>query len=358
MMKPVKTPALLALAALALAGCEGPTAEAQIAPAQAQIAQARPLLAAKSQKVLATLDGEPIYANEVQPGLAFQLYRIETDRFALLKGETEELIDKRLLAREAARRAVSVEELLHVEVDQKVPIVGEAEIDAYLREHPEDAHKGRAARARASAHLSQKAALERRLAFLKELRAHADYKLLLETPERPRAEIDIEGAPARGDASAPITLVHFASFTSKDSARSAATLRVLAARHAGKIRWVHRHFVDTDDETGLFAAEVALAAEDAGHFWELHDKLFAAGGALDEDKILTAARELRLRVADAERREQTYLPRLKKHKDAGTKAGVDRPPVVFINGRYFDGGSSYERLEQMIDQELRQTEEP
>lgn len=347
--------ALIALCALA--GCDRAPASAQCSSEPgAAAAPAGPTagMSPAARQPIAMLDGEPIYADEVRGGVGMQLYRLEADIHSLLKGEAEEIVGERLLQREAARRGVSVDDLLRAEVDGKAQPAGDADVDAYLQEHPREAAMGEAARPRIAAYLSERRRIERRLALMDDLRAQARYQLLLAPPEPPRVRVDVEGAPARGEASAQVTLVHFASFTSPASARIAAEIRALSAAHPGRIREVHRHFIDIYDELALEAAEVAVAAQDAGRFWELHDRLRAEPGPLTRDRLAAAARDVGLgpEALQADRREAAYLARVKQHLDAARKAGVERPPAVFVNGRFYSGTFAIDELRKLVDEEL------
>jgi protein-disulfide isomerase len=342
-----------ALALLAaLAACQQPVA----APAPAECAEpaapterAAPAAPAEPREpqILATLDGAPIHADEVRSRIAFRLYQLEADRHSLLQQELGEIIEQRLLEQEARRRGLSVDALLAAEAQGEPAPVTEGDIDAYLAEHPRDAARGPAIRPRIAAFLAERRTIERRLAFVQQLRDRARIDIRLTAPERPRTDIDIAGAPARGPEHAPVTLVHFASFTSAESARSAAEIQAIVAQHPAGIRWVHRHHVDIYDELGLRAAELATVAEDAGRFWEFHDRLLGRDAPLTEAALSEIATSMGLGALPGD-----ALARVKRHIDAGVKAGVERSPVVFVNGRYFSGTFSYDQLRALVAEEL------
>ncbi|MDP3936943.1 MAG: thioredoxin domain-containing protein [Deltaproteobacteria bacterium] len=303
---------------------------------------------------IARLGDQIIYRDEVAPAVAYQVYRREVDIYSLLKGETEALISNRVLAMEAERRKIALEDLLRVEIDEKVEPAGEADVDAYLAGHPQEAGSGKETRARIRYFLSETRREERRLALQEDLRARAGFEFLLEPPLAIRTRLDVADAPVRGPAEAPITLVHFATFSSPLSVRSAGYLRRLVEEFPGKIRWVHRHFLNPHDETGLLAAEFAVAAQDQEVFWEAHDALFDLEGNLDERKMLGVAHKIG--VDDDTMRQvgidEKYLKAVKRDIDAGVKAGVRSEPVVYVNGRYFSSTFPYERLRQMVAEEL------
>ena len=103
---------------------------------------------------------------------------------------------------------LSVDDLLRKEVDDKVPALSEKEVDDYLADHPEDAGKNPQSRNRIRIYLSQKARSQRKLDFMASLREKADFKFLLEPPQRPRTTISIDGEPWRGNPDAPVTLMY------------------------------------------------------------------------------------------------------------------------------------------------------
>lgn len=337
-----------------LVSCRGSvSSDAEAAPG----ALARPA-AAPGNEIIATIDGEPIYQREVESRVAFRLYQLRADMYSLLKSEAEDIIEKRLLQREALRRGVSVDELLRTEVDAQVGPATDADIDEYLATLPESSPGSSVdaarARPRVAHYLREKRLIERRLALFQRLRESAAIELHLDIPDRPRTELDITGAPERGPHDAAVTLVHVASLTASKSAESAAAIQALMAEYPGKIRWVHRHFVDIYDEVGLAAAKLAILAQDQGRFWELHDRVLARRGAPMDQVLVQVAADMNLdmSLATDARRESELLGRVKEHLDAAGKAGVEAAPTIFVNGRYFSTSFPYERLRAMVAEEL------
>jgi hypothetical protein len=131
---------------------------------------------------IARLDEELISLDDIRHTIALQVYRLQIDMYTLLKRETEALVDKRLLAREAARRGISIEDLLQREVDDKLSAVTDGEVERYLAEHPEAAVKGNATRPRIVHYLTETRRIARQLDFLRDLRARAQYEFLLVLP--------------------------------------------------------------------------------------------------------------------------------------------------------------------------------
>lgn len=337
----------LALAAmLAVAACGGQPEE-RSTPSWGSLSGPAPI---------ARLDGETILLDDVGPELGLQVYQHHLDVYALLKRETERLVGERLLAREAGRRKISVDELVQQEVDGHGGAPSDADIDRYLAEHP-DAARWPEARARVASYLSENRRNERRAALVQRLRDQAKLEFLVEPPVEPRVRLDLTDVPIRGPQNARVTLVHFASFASPLSARSAAQLARLAAEFPDRLRVAHRTFLVEPDELALAAAELAAAAQQAGKFWEAHDRLFAEEGELTVEALDDIAADLGLERkavgTDADTR-----ARIRRDADAGTRAGVKQEPALFVNGRYLSGTLSYEDLRRAVAEDLGSDAKP
>lgn len=303
---------------------------------------------------LALVDGEILYVEDVKGAAAFRIYLHEVDIHSLLRQEAERRVEALLLEREARRRGTSVEAML-ADVQGDLPEVSSEEVERYLAEHPAEASAApEEARARVRHYLAETRRLERRIAFLDGLRARAGYRFLLPPPQAPRTDVDVEGAVARGPEDAPLTVVHFASFGSRSSARCAAKLARLLQAFPGQIRWVHRNLLSDRDERGLRAARLGFVAQDAGLFWPLHDAWFARLGKLDGGAIEAIARDAGLSPQQVEsaRTDSTLLRRVKRDLDAANAAGAPREPTLFVNGRYVSGLAEYDELLTVFREEL------
>jgi SurA-like N-terminal domain len=80
-------------------------------------------------ETLAEVDGVAITSEEVEKTLAAQLSKLEEQIYNLKRQRLEALINEKLLAKEAAKRGVSVPALLDAEITSKVGLVTEQEIE-------------------------------------------------------------------------------------------------------------------------------------------------------------------------------------------------------------------------------------
>ena len=292
---------------------------------------------------IARLNGETIVLDDVGPELGLQVYQHHLDVYALLKRETERLVGDRLLTRVAERQKLSVDEL----VQREVGTPSDADIDRYLAEHP-DAARWPESRARVASYLSENRRIETRAALVQRLRDQAKLEFLVE----PHAGLDLTDVPVRGPENARVTLVHFASFGTPLSARSAAQLARLATEFPDRLRFAYRTYLGGEpDDLALAAAELAVAAQQSGKFWEAHDRLFAEQGELSEDALDDIAADLELE-RKAVGTDAATRARIRRDEDAGTRVGVKQEPTIFVNGRLLSGTLPYEDLRRAVTDEL------
>ena len=147
---------------------------------------------------------------------------------------------------------------------------------------------------------------------------------------------------ARGPLDAPVTLVEYADFQCPDCQASHPVLERLLERFAGRLRFVFRHFPVVSRHP--LAQGAALAAEAAGRqgkFWPMHQRLFAAQGALAPQDLHRYAREIGLDLDRFQRDlgDPALVAKIHQGKLLGVRSGVNGTPTVFLNGARYDGPS-------------------
>lgn len=295
--------------------------------------------------IVARIGDEVVRRSDAERRVAMEIFRRRVDIHSLVARETDRIVEQRLLAREAASQGVTVEALLAKEVDTKVAPVTDEEVAAYLAENG----LGEDRSERAAHYLSGRRHIERRLAFLDDLKKAANVTIDLQAPEMPRVDVDIEGAPARGPDDARVTIVHFGSFTDPHSAEIAKVVAEHRAKDPKAIREVFRPALRPRDELGLKAALLARRAAAKDDFWPVHDALFSKANALRQPDLQTIAAEHGL---DADtiggEADTAEIVALREELDIARKSGVTAPPVVFVNGRWFQHSFGVAKLEASI----------
>jgi hypothetical protein len=141
---------------------------------------------------VARVEGEVISRGELERALQVPLAQLEHRRQVLIDQRLEELIDERLLAREARKRGLTVGELLKAEVDAAVPDVTDADVTAlvarYREQFPQENETELSAKVADYLRALQKA--RRRYAYVQALRTQTPVTLYPEPA--PAESLDAE----------------------------------------------------------------------------------------------------------------------------------------------------------------------
>ena len=177
-----------------------------------------------------------------------------------------------------------------------------------------------------------------------------------------RIRVDVAGAPARGPADAPITIVEWSDFQCPFCARVEETLTRLRQEYPDKLRFVWRDMPLPFHEQARPAAMAARAAGAQGKFWAMHDRLYADHVTpLGRERFEKEAAELgldgkRFRAALDAQDAKDGKGAIDADILAGTKAGATGTPTFFINGKVLTGAQPYETFKARIDDELKVTD--
>ena len=314
---------------------------------------------ARASETLAEVNGEAITSAEVERRLGAKLSQLEEQLYTLKRNEIEALVAQRLLAQEAAKRGIPVATLMDEEITSKVALVTEKEIEENYQ-----ANKGRlrgdeaTIRAQLRTQLQQQKLTARQDAFLASLRAKSKIVVRLALPTSARVDVGIAGAPVRGAAGAPVTIVEFSDFECPFCKQASGTVTKLMEKYAGKIKLAYRDLpLESIHPQARRAAEAARCARDGGKFWEYHDVLFAQSPRLSPDDLKRYAVQVGLDAGkfDACVAGGTTSAAVQKDIDEGTALGITGTPVFFINGRAVRGAQPLDAFSRVIDDELTRT---
>lgn len=127
----------------------------------------------------------------------------------------------------------------------------------------------------------------------------------------------------------------------------------------GKVRFVFRNLAFIGEES-IWAAEAAECANEQGHFWEYHDKLFAEqgaenSGAFSMDNLKRFAAELGLNTQSFNQCLDSgkYRSKVGQETASADQLGITSTPTLFVNGQLVKNGSDYTALQAAIIAALR-----
>jgi protein-disulfide isomerase len=179
-------------------------------------------------------------------------------------------------------------------------------------------------------------------------------------PGKSKAEIDLAGLSAAGEASAPITLVEYACPRCPYCATMTPKIydAVVKGRLEGKVKLYFKTFPLRGHVGGKESGLAFVAAEKLGHFWEFVLYFFQRFDRFSVPRQLEWAEAVGM---DREALEQAMadpasLQRLVEMKKEGIVNGVEATPTFFINGRKYNAELSHEEVIDVLEEEFDKIE--
>jgi len=176
--------------------------------------------------------------------------------------------------------------------------------------------------------------------------------------ERPdpnqRYSVDTQGSPAKGPASAQVTVVEFSDFQCPFCARVTSTMKEIENAYGDRVRIVFKHLPLRIHSSAPLAHAAAAAAHRQGKFWPMYEAIFANQRDLSEAAFLRYAGEIGLDVDRFKKDMASAEVKAKVDADAKEAAslGVTGTPGFFVNGRFLSGARPFDSFKTMIDEEL------
>ena len=162
---------------------------------------------------ISEVNGEAVTADEVARALGAKLTKLHEQIYTLKREQLDAIIAQRLLLQEASKRGVSIPALLDAEVTANVGLVTETEVErVYQANKAKISGDESDVREKIRASLQQRKLSAQREQFVRSLRDKGTVIDRLQPPPVTRVVVGTDGAPVRGDAQAPVTLVEFSDF--------------------------------------------------------------------------------------------------------------------------------------------------
>jgi protein-disulfide isomerase len=261
----------------------------------------------------------------------------------------EELIDNRLLADEARKRNISLDQLLDTEVYKGVKDPTEDQLEVYY-EGLDTQDSFASVREDVLQHIRELRRTKARAAFVEQLRKQAKINIMLMPPS---AQVDVAKAYTRGDSNAPVVLVEFADYQCPYCQKVNPQIQQLKKEYGDNLTVIFKDFPLPMHHGSEKAAEASRCAGEQGKFWEYHDVLFYSK-EIEPDALKEHARVLKL---DGDRFDTCLdngaeAAAVKKDLDEAKSLGLTGTPSFFVNGHFFSGVVDYAALKDIVNQQL------
>ena len=306
--------------------------------------------AGQAEDVLAEVDGEKLTRVDFNRRYTTRLFQARNGYYEAERKALDDFIEQYLLERQAKKEKITIEQLMARHVDAKIgPDPNDAALQVYFEgldtQESFDAVKGKILE-----HLRQRRAAKLRTAYVQSLRSQASVSVRMAPP---RTNMSLKGTPIRGAQDAAVTIVEYADYECPYCLQIHPGLEKLEAEYKGKLAFAFKDTPLPNHPNAQKAAEATHCAGDQGKYWELHDTLLVKK-QVELPMLKQYARSLKLDAAAFD-----------KCLDSGAKAdlvktqlaeaqtiGIQGTPSFFINGRFFSGAATYEKLRELVEEEL------
>jgi protein-disulfide isomerase len=178
-------------------------------------------------------------------------------------------------------------------------------------------------------------------------------------------KIDLTSRPAKGPATAKVTIVEYSDYQCPFCSRGYQTMENQVLKEYGdKVRFIYKDFPLPMHPWALPAAigsACTLEQKDTDAYWKLYNFYFQNQKDITlqnlKDKSLEALKGTKIDVAkwtDCFDNKKTEAI-VKKEQAEGSSVGVSGTPAFIINGRLVSGAQPFENFKAVIDDELART---
>lgn len=304
---------------------------------------------APSKEVVAEISGQQLTVADLEQKEAGTLLQARYQYYVNQRKALDDLIDDQLLATEANKRHLTVDQLLEQVAYKGLKEPTEDQLQVYY-EGIETKQPYDVIRSQVLDHIMELRKGKARASYLEQLRKDAKISVYFMPPI---ADVDIADTYIKGSRDAEVMLVEFADYECPYCEKVTPDLQRLKKEYGDKISIAYKDFPLPMHHSAEKAAEAARCAGLQGKFWEYHDVLFYSR-QLGVAELKEHARVLKL---DGQKFDECLdnslmMSAVKKDLDEGMKLGLTGTPSFFVNGHFFSGAVDYATLKQMIDQQF------
>jgi predicted DsbA family dithiol-disulfide isomerase len=307
----------------------------------------------ESDRVVATVNGAPITLRDVDATAINKIFPLQQQIFALRKAALENLISRRVLETQAARKNLSVEDLISQLLGPPVTVAATQVEELYTDNLSAFASMSAdEARQKLRLDLETQARLKRYREQLLELRKAVQLESFLEEPRLP-----VPSAPpfsSIGPANAKVVITEFSDFQCPYCREVQSTIKQVLRQFGNNVRLDFKNLPLEQHAFATVSAQAAYCSGKQGRFWEYHDALFAADG-ISRDSLDVFAVRSGLNVMLFQDCLASTESRLAVTADIqeARRLGIDSTPTFLINGKLLRGAANFDQFKSIIEHDLK-----
>lgn len=288
-----------------------------------------------------------------QPVSNFGSMRLVDALYEARRVAIDDIINIKLIEREAAAQKVDVRALLDREITNKIVPPTDLDIATWYKANPQRVQGAAIEQVREPIRnlLMQERTQSVRQAYIDSLRSKLAINVSLEAP---RVQVEAAGRPTKGPGKAPVEIIEFSDFQCPFCEAAFPTVKQVLAKYGDQVRLTYRHYPLPNHPNARPAAEAAACAAEQNRFWEYHDRLFVNQSKLAENDLKEHAQAVGLDAAAFSScvASHKYAKQIDEDLEAGNKVGVSGTPAFFVNGRILSGAQPYDVFRRVIEEEL------
>jgi len=152
-----------------------------------------------------------------------------------------------------------------------------------------------------------------------------------------------------------ITLVEFSDFQCPYCSKASAQIAAILKAFPNDVKLIFKQYPLDNHPQAMISAQAALAANQQGKFWQLHDLMFANRTILSRKSILLWADAVKLDMKrfTADLDSEPIKKAVARDMADGDKAGVEGTPTVFIDGQRYNGDLKLDAIKPVLEGELK-----
>jgi protein-disulfide isomerase len=305
---------------------------------------------ASGSTVIAEIDGAKLTLADLERKNPARLFQARNAFHEAERKAVDEFVEEYLLERQAKNENITVAELLQRHVNSTIANDPSDDALRVYYEGIDTADSFEAVRGKIADHLRQRRIAKAKATYLQSLRTSSNIAIRLAPP---RAQVSAAGAPVRGNVDAPVTIVEYADYECPYCQQIQPALDKLETEYKGKIAFIYKDVPLPMHANAQKASEATHCAGVQGKYWEFHDVL-AQSKRLDLASLKQNARDLKLDTGSFDKCLDSgeTAAVVKTHVEEAQALGLQGTPSFFINGRFFSGALTYEKLREIVDEEI------
>ncbi len=295
------------------------------------------------QDVLAIVGGEEIRTHHIEESLEDLEHEYDWKKYEIEITELNRRINDRLLASECEKRKLTPRDLLQQEVGSLLDPVTDEDIETFFQMN-RSRIIGKLDEIRESirAHLTGERRIVLEARFAEKMRAAADVTIYLKEPEPPVHIIETDERMSIGPEGAPLQLIEFVDFQCQRCGELWEFVKRVQQLHPEKIQVVIKNQpLGSIHPMSMSAALAAEAARLQGKYWEMAAALFESQDSLSPATIDAMATRIGLDLDrfNRDRLSPKLVMMITEDLSEGSRLGIDRTPMLYLNGRKLEDKS-------------------